>query len=190
MNPIPRPRLIPLLAALLPWLMSPLAFACSEPSPALVELRVTSDRGEGFDRVHRIRVDAEGCVAVRRPPFHRLPGVFVARVEDGALLDLQTLAADRKLRAIDPQQALRDAEAGLVQRARAEGALRRHYISHPTGYVLRLQADGEVVELKAESIFQQAELHPESAELAMLAEAIAAVLALDALPDLAPEAQP
>lgn len=168
------------------------AAACPGDTPVLVELRVTSDRGEGFDRVHRIRVYEDGCVAVRRPPFHRLPGAFVARVQNAELLDLKQLAGDPNLRAIDPQQALREAAAGLALRAQSEGGLRRSYISHPTGYVLRLQAEGEgeVVELKAESIFQQAELHPESAELAALAEAMAAVLALDALPDLLPEAQP
>jgi hypothetical protein len=62
----------------------------------------------------------------------------------------------------------------------------RTHVSHPTGYVLRLWQDDELVELQAESIFQQAELHPQSAELERLAEAIREVLALDALPGLAP----
>lgn len=161
--------------------------ACADAQPLLVELRVTSDRGEGFDRLHRIRVHADGCVEVRRPPFHRQPGTYAARIDASALRAIQRLASDAELRASDPARALREAEADLAQRAQALGDLRRTHISHPTGYVLRLAAGGETIELKAESIFQQAELHPQSKELALLAETIGEVLALDALPDLRAE---
>ncbi len=162
------------------------ARACADDSRPLLELRVTSDRGEGFDRVHRIRVSVDGCVSVRRPPFHRAPGEFIARLDEAGLAGLRARAADPVLRAIDPVQALDEARAAMEAHALAEGALMRTHVSHPTGYVLRLWQDDEVVEIKAESIFQQAELHPRSAELERLAEAIREVLALDALPELTP----
>jgi len=161
------------------------ALACVENAKPLLELRVTSDRGEGFDRVHRIRVSVDGCVSVRRPSFHRGPGEFSARLEESGLAALRARAADPGLRAIDPVQALDAARAEMEARGRAEGTLVRTHVSHPTGYLLRLWQDEELVELKAESIFQQAELHPQSAELERLAEAIREVLALDALPGLA-----
>jgi hypothetical protein len=164
--------------------------ACAEDQPRLVELRVTSDRGEGFDRLYRIRVHADGCVAVRRPPFHRQPGRFSARLDAASLQSMQRLAGDARLRASAPERAMREAKAAREQRAQAEGELQRTYVSHPTGYALRLYAEGVPVELKAESIFQQAALYPESAELAALAAAVEDVLALDGLPDLVAEAQP
>lgn len=163
---------------------------CADASPLLAELRVTADRGEGFDRLHRIRVHADGCVEVRRPPFHRQPGTFFARLDEAALRALQVLASDAGLRAVDPERALREAEAGLARRAQAQGELRRTHVSHPTGYALRLYAGGEPVELKAVSIFQHAELHPDSGELAAFAAAVAELLALDDLPGLRAEVQP
>lgn len=167
------------------------AFAgCADSSPAVVDLRVASDRGEGFDRLHRIRVFADGCVEVRRPPFHREPGEFSAMLAEEQLHALSRMAADPALRALDPERALHEAETALGARGKAAGELRRTYVSHPTGYVLRLNEGGEIVELKLDSVFQQAELHPESAALASFANAVAEVLALDALPDLVAEAQP
>ena len=162
------------------------ALACVDDSKPLLELRVTSDRGEGYDRLHRIRVSVDGCVSVQRPPFHRAPGEFIARLDETGLAALRARAADPGLSAIDPVQALDEARAATEARGLAEGALVRTHVSHPTGYVLRLWQDDALVELKAESIFQQAELHPQSAELERLAEAIREVLALDALPGLAP----
>lgn len=164
--------------------------ACADASPVVVDLRVTSDRGEGFDRLHRIRVFANACVEVRRPPFHREPGEFSALLAEERLHALSRMAADPALRTLDPQRALHDAETVYSTRGRAAGELRRTYVSHPTGYVLRLNEGGEVVELKLDSVFQHAELHPESAALASFASAISQVLALDALPELAAEAQP
>lgn len=162
-------------------------FGCGEDAALEVELRVTSDRGEGFDRLHRIRVYADGCVTVRRPPFHRAPGEFSARVDAAHLAPLRQRLSAPALRAIDPQQALHEAQSALQARGKAQGELRRTYISHPTGYVLRLGDAANAVELKAESIFQQAELHPQSEGLALLAETIGEVLALDALPELGAE---
>jgi hypothetical protein len=69
------------------------------------------------------------------------------------------------------------------------GELQRVYISHPTQYSLQLGEGGEAVELQLDSIFQQAQLHPDSVELRALAEAAAAVLALDAQPGLARQSQ-
>lgn len=159
-------------------------FGCGEEAALEVELRVTSDRGEGFDRLHRVRVYADSCVEVRRPPFHRAPGEFSARVDAARLAPLRRRLSDPALRAIDPQQAVQEAQSALQARGKAQGELRRTYISHATGYVLRLGEGADAVELKAESIFQQAELHPQSEALALLAETVREVLALDALPEL------
>lgn len=186
MHPFLHLRIPAALAALL-MIAAPAVWACSASVPVEIELRVMSDRGEGFDRLHRIRVHADGCVAVRRPPFHRAPGEFSAQVDAARLAPLRQRVADPVLRAIDPQRALADAQSALQARGRAEGELRRTHVSHPTGYVLRLASGGETIEIKAESIFQQAELHPQSRELALLAETIGEVLALDALPELRAE---
>lgn len=164
--------------------------ACANGSTAMIDLRVTSDRGEGFDRLHRIRVFADGCVEVRRPRFHREPGEFSAMLANESLRALARIASDPALRTLDPEHALREAEAALSARGKAAGELHRTYVSHPTGYVLRLNEGDEVVELKLESVFQHAELHPESAALASFAGAVSDVLALDALPDLVAEVQP
>lgn len=174
------------LAALL--LLAPhTALGCGDAAPVEIELRITSDRGEGFDRLHRIRVHADGCVAVRRPPFHREPGEFSARVDAERLAPLRQRLSDPALRATDPQRALIRAQSDLQARSAAQGELRRTYVSHPTGYVLRLGMGDEAVDLKVESIFQQAELYPGSTDLVRLAEAIRQVMALDALPELAAE---
>lgn len=164
--------------------------ACAKGATALIDLRVTSDRGEGPDRLHRIRVFADGCVEVRRPRFHREPGEFSAMLTTEQLRAVSRIASDPAVRALDPEQALRAAETALGARGRAAGELRRTYVSHPTGYVLGLNQGGEIVELKLDSVFQQAELHPESAALAAFATVVSDVLALDALPGLVAEVQP
>jgi hypothetical protein len=177
MHPFLHLRVPAALAALL-MSAAPAVWACSASVPVEIELRVMSDRGEGFDRLHRIRVHADGCVE------------FSAQVDAARLAPLRQRVADPVLRAIDPQRALADAQSALQARGRAEGELRRTHVSHPTGYVLRLASGGETIEIKAESIFQQAELHPQSRELALLAETIGEVLALDALPELRAEVSP
>ncbi len=185
-----RSHAFPLRAVLAALLLSTsqLAIGCGQDSPVEIELRVTSDRGEGFDRLHRIRVHADGCVAVRRPPFHRVPGEFSAPIDAARLAPLRQRLSDPALRALDPQRALAEAQASLQAHGRASGELRRTYVSHPTGYALRLGTGDDAVELMAESIFQQAELYPGSTDLAQLAETIREVIALDALPELAAEA--
>lgn len=185
-----RSHAFPLRAVLAALLLSTshTVFGCGEDAALEVELRVTSDRGEGFDRLHRVRVYADSCVEVRRPPFHRQPGEFSARIDAARLAPLRQRLSAPALRAIDPQQAVQEAQSALQARGKAQGELRRTYISHPTGYVLRLGDGADAVELKAESIFQQAELHPQSEALALLAETIREVLALDALPELGAEA--
>lgn len=173
--------------AVLLLLASHAALGCGDAEPVEIELRITSDRGEGFDRLHRIRVHADGCVAVRRPPFHREPGEFRARVDAERLAPLRQRLSDPALRAINPQRALAQAQSALQARSAAEGELRRTYVSHPTGYVLRVGTGDEAVDLKVESIFQQVELYPGSTDLLRLAEAIREVMALDTLPELAAE---
>jgi hypothetical protein len=180
--------LLTLMVCCLPFLDA--IAACADAQPVLVELSVSSDRGGGFDRLHRIRVHADGCVVVRRPPFHREPGTLSGHLDATALRAMQRLAGDAELRASDPERALRQAREDLFRRAQVQGELRRTHISHPTGYVLRLYGEGEPVELKAVSVFQQAELHPASAELAAIAGAVSEVLALDGLPELAAEVRP
>jgi hypothetical protein len=164
-----------------------LCSACPDAAPLLVELRVLSDRGDAFDRLQRIRVYAGGCVEVLRPPAHREPGRFQGQLEGSQLQAMRALAANPRLRAIDPVAALLAAQ--LQARAGAVGELQRVYISHPTRYSLQLGEGGEAVELQLDSIFQQAQLHPDSVELRALAEAAAAVLALDAQPGLARQSQ-
>jgi hypothetical protein len=164
-----------------------LCSACPDAAPLLVELRVLSDRGDASDRLQRLSVYAGGCVEVLRPPAHREPGSFQGQLDGLQLQAMQAFAANTRLRAIDPVAALLAAQSQA--RAGAEGELQRIYISHPTRYSLQLGEGGDAVELQLDSIFQQAQLHPDSAELRVLAEAAAAVLALDALPGLARQAQ-
>lgn len=161
---------------------------CQAGGVPVIDLEVISDRGAASDRSQRIQVHEDGCVTLRRPPAFRQPGVFSARVEGAQLQRLLGHASDPYMRALDPRQAL--AELSAASDARANEPMRRTYVSHPTWYVLRLNSAGEVVELKLESVFQHAQLNPESRPLRELAALVAEVLALDALPDSAGQVQP
>lgn len=181
-----------LLIGLILSLLAPEArsASCATRGQPIIDLEVISDRGRASDRTQRIQVHEDGCVRLQRPPSFREPGVFSAQVMGTQLLSLRRLASDSSVRALDPQQALADARAASDARLQSEGQLRRTYVSHPTWYVLRLNSAGEAVELRVESVFQHAQLHPESKPLRELAAAIAEVLALDGLPASAGQVQP
>ncbi|MCG6116804.1 MAG: hypothetical protein MEQ07_01215 [Aquimonas sp.] len=160
------------------------AGAQQAPAPTLVELLATSDRGDAFDRSFRVRVHSDGCLALRRPAFHREPGEHVGTLDAAALQGVQSLAAQPALRAIDPAAALVRAQLAFAQAGLAEVGAdappRATFVSHPTWYRLRFfDAAGEVThELRMESILQHAELHPQDPQLATLAAAVRQLLEL------------
>jgi hypothetical protein len=161
---------LPLLLglALAPFMQ---ALACTADDPLRVELRVHSDRGEGFDRGQRVAVHASGCVALERPAFHRQPGAAISHMAASELGGLETQLRAPALRGLDP--------AAVLQRAKSVGNTRR-YVSHPTWYRLRIHEPGGVREIRAESVLQHVELDPGLSELQPLAALIRNLLELDA----------
>lgn len=153
-------------------------------APLLAELVVTSDRGDAFDRSFRLRVHADGCLALRRPAFHREPGEHAGLLDPAALQAVRALAARPELAVIDPAAALARAQAEFAQdqpgAAGRAAPPRATHVSHPTWYRLRLfdGGGGLAHELRMESILQHADLHPQDAELGALAAAVRQLLDL------------
>jgi hypothetical protein len=170
-----------LLQALL--MLAPLqaTASCAADDPPLLSLQVVNDHVRSVDRSLQIRLHESGCVAIRRPGFHREPGQFTGAVKGEQLATLTALAGSESLRAMQVDAVLAAAEAN-ASRAAGTAPIKR-YISHPTVYVLDFHGR-QPGQLRFDSVFQHEAFYPDAPAVVEAANAVRALLALDELDSL------
>jgi hypothetical protein len=175
--------LVRLLQALL--VLAPLqaTASCAADDPPLLSLQVVNDHVRSVDRSLRIHLHQSGCVAIRRPGFHRAPGQFRGVVKGEQLATLTHVAGSESLRAMQAEAVLAAAEAeATASRAAGIPPIKR-YISHPTVYVLDFHGR-QPAQMRFDSVFQFEAFYPEAPAVAEAARAVRAMLALDELDGL------
>lgn len=190
-TPAAPPRLLPstptviarLLHVLLALAPLQVVASCAADDLPLLSLQVVNDHVRSPDRSLHIRLHQSGCVAIRRPGFHREPGQFSGLVKGEQLAALIQVADSESLRAMQAEAVLAAAEVQARARAAVGAAPVKHYISHPTIYVLEFHGR-QPGQLRFDSVFQYEGFYPDAPAVAEAADAVRAVLALDELDSL------
>jgi hypothetical protein len=157
--------------------------SCAEDDLPLLSLQVDNDHIRSLDRSLQIRLHESGCVAIRRPGFHREPGVFSGLVKGEQMATLMAVAGSESLRAMQTDAVLAAAEAQVNARRAAGAAPIKHYISHPTVYVLDFHGH-QPGQLRFDSVFQHEAFYPDAPAVGEAAAAVRAMLILDELDSL------
>jgi hypothetical protein len=186
-TPAARLRLMPSTSAVLHavLLLAPLqaTASCAMEDPPLLSLRVVNDHVRSEDRSLHIRLHESGCVTIRRPGFHRAPGQFSGVVKGEQMAMLMQVTGSESLRTMRADAVLAAAEAEATASRAAGTAPLKHYVSHPTVYVLDFHGR-KPDQLRFDSVFQYEVFYPDAPAVAEAAQAVRAMLALDDLDGL------